>query len=550
VTGVPHTVRILCGLLALPLCACGAFAPPRHEPVAIAVPAGWSAVDAAAGGAAAIDDTSLSNWWQRFDDPPLNDLIARALQSNTSIVAAQAAARQSQAERDGAAAALWPTLDATASAQRGKALGQSTANQFKFELGANWAPDVFGAQRAALDAADAALQASAASLGDTQVQVTADVALQVIVLRTARARLALAEDNLASQQETLQITSWRQQAGLVTTLEVEQAQAAVEQTRAVLPALQTLIAQTQHGLAVLSGQPPVALPAPVNEALDVPQAREGIALAIPADALRQRADVRAAEFQVAAALARVGQAQAQRWPSFAIGGSLGMSSLTLSALNNGASVVRALLASVSLPVFDGGASRANVRLQQAAFEQAEQGYRAAVLAALQDVENALVAFFIKGLGDDTRRLPARLKVGDLVRVEGPYGRFNFDSAMQRQIWVGGGIGITPFIARLRELALEPDGKHVDLFQTSATADAGASARLKALALDAKVELHQMVDAIDGRLNANRLCAAVPDWRSADVWFCGPAAFGRALRRDLLAKGLLARNFHQELFNLR
>jgi predicted ferric reductase len=161
-----------------------------------------------------------------------------------------------------------------------------------------------------------------------------------------------------------------------------------------------------------------------------------------------------------------------------------------------------------------------------------------------------MVFFIKGLGDNTRQLPARLKVGDLVRVEGPYGRFNFDGATQRQIWVGGGIGITPFIARLKELALQPDGKHVDLFQTSATADAVASARLKSLALEAHVGLHQMVDAVDGRLSANKLCATVPDWRSADVWFCGPAAFGRALRRDLLAKGLLARNFHQELFNLR
>jgi outer membrane protein, multidrug efflux system len=382
-------LRILGCLLVLPLWACSALAPPRQEPVPIDVPAGWSAADAA--GAALIDDTSLSNWWRRFDDPLLNDLMARALQSNTSIVAAQAAVRQSQAQRDGAAALLWPTLDATASAQRGKALGQSTANQFKLGLEANWVPDVFGAQRAALDAGNAAVQASSASLGDTQVQVTADVALQIIVLRSAMARLVLANDNLDSQQETLQITSWRQQAGLVTTLEVEQAQAAVEQTRAVLPALQTLIGQTRHGLAVLSGQPPAALPDAFGETLEVPQAREAINLAIPADTLRQRADVRAAEFQVAAALARVGQAQAQRWPSFAIGGSLGVSALTLGALNNGASVVNALLASVSQPIFDGGAARANVRSQQAAFEQAEQSYRAAVLAALQDVENALVA---------------------------------------------------------------------------------------------------------------------------------------------------------------
>ena len=114
-------------------------------------------------------------------------------------------------------------------------------------------------------------------------------------------------------------------------------------------------------------------------------------LNIPADTLRQRADIRATEYQVAAALARVAQAEAQRWPSFAIGGSIGLSAVTAAALTNGASVLSSVLASVSLPVFDGGAARAQVRAQQAALEQAQQVYRAAVLAALQDVENALVA---------------------------------------------------------------------------------------------------------------------------------------------------------------
>ncbi len=161
-----------------------------------------------------------------------------------------------------------------------------------------------------------------------------------------------------------------------------------------------------------------------------------------------------------------------------------------------------------------------------------------------------LVFLIKGLGDYTNALPTLLKTGGLLRVEGPYGRFNFDGAKPRQVWVGGGIGITPFIARLQQLARQPDGKTIDLFHTTADVDEAAFARLREAARAAHVRLHLMVDAVDGRLDAERLCRAVPDWREADFWFCGPAAFGSELRRDLLARGLGRRHFHQELFNLR
>lgn len=161
-----------------------------------------------------------------------------------------------------------------------------------------------------------------------------------------------------------------------------------------------------------------------------------------------------------------------------------------------------------------------------------------------------MVFLIKGLGDYTRQLPNLLKAGDLLRVEGPYGCFNFNSDKRRQIWVGGGIGITPFIARLQQLAVKPDGKTIDLFYATSTPGDGAVMQLRAAAQAVGANLHVLVESVDGRLNAGRLCAAVPDWPTADVWFCGPVAFGQTLRRDLLAKGLAGRDFHQEIFSLR
>jgi predicted ferric reductase len=159
-------------------------------------------------------------------------------------------------------------------------------------------------------------------------------------------------------------------------------------------------------------------------------------------------------------------------------------------------------------------------------------------------------FLIKDLGDYTKTLPARLLPGALLRVEGPYGAFDFEGSRRRQIWVSGGIGITPFLARLNQLALRPDGKAIDLFHSTTTRDEAAFARLRAAADAAGASLHLVVDAADGRMTAERLCATIPAWREADFWFCGPAGFGHSLRRDLLARGLAARDFHQELFDLR
>lgn len=381
--------------LLLALAGCASAPPQAAAPPAVEVPATWSrtASIASASPAAATSLAPVTNsrWWLRFGDPQLASLVTQALQANTSVKSAQAALREARALRDVSAAGLRPALGSSASARRSVAGGRSAGNSFSAGLDASWEPDVFGANRSALDASEASARASAASLGDTQVSVAAEVALSYITLRSAQARLAIAQDHLASQEETLQITQWRLQAGLVTSLEAEQARAATEQTRAQVPALQTSIEQARHALAVLCGQPPAALAAVLAAAAPVPQAAGDLALSIPAETLRQRPDVRAAELQITAAVARVAQADAARRPNFTLSGSLGLSALTLGALTNGSAVVGSLLAGVSWPVFDGGAARAQVRAQQAALEQAHASYQASVFTALKEVEDALVA---------------------------------------------------------------------------------------------------------------------------------------------------------------
>lgn len=159
-------------------------------------------------------------------------------------------------------------------------------------------------------------------------------------------------------------------------------------------------------------------------------------------------------------------------------------------------------------------------------------------------------FLIKALGDYTRLLPGRLRVGSVVTLEGPYGRFTFEGDARRQIWIGGGIGITPFLARLQALGSAPDGRDIDLFHSTAQYDPDVIARLQREATAAKVRLHVLWDPRDGRLDVAGIVSQVPDWREADVWFCGPGGFGRAIRDGLLRLGLPAERFHQELFEMR
>ncbi len=375
--------------LGLPLLlgACASVMPAHPDTALPTVPAQWSNAPSGAQGSTAPD---ISVWWTRFGDAQLTALVDQALQANTSIKAAQAAVRQAR---------LGPTVGASGSAQRSQTGNNDASHLFKAGFDAGWEPDLFGGNRASASASAADAQASAASLADTRVSLAAEVAAGYINLRGLQGRLAIARSNLETQDETLQITRWRNQAGLASSLEVEQAVSTTEQTRAQIPALQTSVTQALNALAVLTGRAPGPLNAELGPAAPVPPPPPALALSFPADTLRQRPDVRVAELRVQAALARIAVADAARLPSFRLSGSLGLSALTLGSLTSSASLVQSLLASVSATVFDGGAGRAQVRAQQAAMEQTLAAYEGVALAALQEVEDALVA--IQG---DTERL--------------------------------------------------------------------------------------------------------------------------------------------------
>lgn len=324
----------------------------------------------------------------RLNDPLLDELLLQADRHNTRALSAEAAWQQARALRLEAAAGWWPALQASATAQRNRSGSAAAQNTLSASVDATWAPDLFGRQRDAVNATEAREAAAEAQWAGTQALVASELTLSYLALRSSQQRLALAQANLASQQETLQITRWRVQAGLLTALQAQQALAAAEQTAALLPAWQNSIELQSHAIALLTGQAPVQWMNALARAAPLAELAADPALSPPALTLARLPAWQAAQQQVQAAAADLAQAQAAQSPSLALSGSLGASALSLGGLGSAAAVLRAVAARWAVPVFDGGALQARVQAQQALLVQAQQARQGVSLAALQAVEDA------------------------------------------------------------------------------------------------------------------------------------------------------------------
>ena len=231
------------------------------------------------------------------------------------------------------------------------------------------------------------------------VTLTAEVARNYIALRGFQRQLAIAEDNLKAQRDTFNVTQAKYKAGLrgqntpSFAVSVDRAAAQVASTESSIPALEISIRQSVHRIAVLLGQDPESL---ANELLD-PKAIPNVAapeipLGLPSELLRRRPDIRRAERQLAAATARIGAATADLFPRFSLTGSAGFQSATARHLADWSSRFYSFGPAVSWPIFDAGRIRANIEVQDARTQQALLNYQKTVLTAMEDVENALVAY--------------------------------------------------------------------------------------------------------------------------------------------------------------
>jgi NodT family efflux transporter outer membrane factor (OMF) lipoprotein len=376
----------------LSLAGCAAVGPnyKASEPNA---PAGWHTELRQGLSAEETSPRQLAGWWTTLNDPLLTSLVEQAVNNNLDLKQATAKVREARARRGISRAGMFPTLDASGSATRSKSSGSAASNSF-YSVGfdAGWEVDIFGGVRRAVEAAEADLAASRENLRDVLVSLTAEVALNYLDTRTFQARLAVAEGNLAIQQQTFDLTQSRYEAGLDNELVLQQARYNLESTKAQIPTLRSGLEEAKNRLAVLTGKIPGSVHELLAQTRPIPVIPPTVAVGVPAETLRQRPDIRLAERNFAAQTARIGVATADLYPKFRLTGSIGLESIKSADLFKSASQTWNIGPSISWNLFDAGAIRQNIEVQSAIGEQYLLAYEATVLGALEEVENALTAY--------------------------------------------------------------------------------------------------------------------------------------------------------------
>jgi NodT family efflux transporter outer membrane factor (OMF) lipoprotein len=347
----------------------------------------------------------LSHWWQQFNDPLLVELVEAAQAVSPTVATARSRIAQARAARVAAGAALWPNLDAVASASRGNSQPPlPLATTVQAGLQTAWEIDLFGGNRAAADAAQARLAGAHAGWHDARVSVAAETATSYLNLRTCERQLTVAENDATSRAQTSRLTALSEQAGFTppATAALARASAAEASARATQQRAQCEL--ELKSLVALSAMPEPALRRKLTAPWTDPSEVASLDVAsVPAEVLAQRPDVYQAELEVAAASADVGTARAQRFPRLSLSGSIAAGVIRAGGANSDAQLWSIGPLAVTLPLFDGGRRAANVDAAQARYEEAAALYAARVRQAVREVEQALVTLESARLrGEDAR----------------------------------------------------------------------------------------------------------------------------------------------------
>ena len=351
-------------------------------------------------GAVAHEDISwpASRWWTAWGDPQLDALIARGLAEQPGLAAVQARIAQAEAGVGAAGAARRPQVNAavdltdqrfTKNGMVPAPLAGSTEWNNSAQVSASWELDLFGRQRAALDAAIGRLRAAQAERQAAELLLAGNIATAYVSLGRQLALRTLLQHGLDQREQVLALVRQRITAGLDTTVEQRQAEGVIAQTRVEIEALSEQIARTRHALAALSGQGPQALadfapPLATVASMPLPQG-------LPADLIGRRADLVAQRWRVEAALKDVDLARTQFYPNVNLVAFVGLSSLGLDRFIESGSRTYGAGPALRLPIFDGGRLRANLKAQSAAVDAAVDGYNDALLQALREVADEVAS---------------------------------------------------------------------------------------------------------------------------------------------------------------
>lgn len=404
------TLRRLTGtaLCAAMLAACAPVGPDFVRPNSPVVKQ-WIEVNSPDANASGLTSRSapVVKWWETFNDPTLNKLIAEAYAQNLSLQVAGARVLQARAQLGIAFGELYPQSQAIGGSIERRQLSENlgpisdinriipldtefSTSQVGFD--AQWELDVWGQQRRGVQAARSNLALQVANYDDALVTLTGDVAALYINIRALQEGLGVARENIALQQASADLTQLRFNNGVTTELDVQESTALLNNTKAVVPQLETELQQAKNAMAVLLGTTPSRVNGLLSSSGRIPSTRSNIAVGVPAELLRRRPDVRAAELAAATQSAQVGIAMADLYPQFILSGSIGVQASGGRNLFSTNSSTGLASAGVVWNVLNYGRIKNNVRAQDAAYQELIANYQNTVVSAYSEVESAMVAY--------------------------------------------------------------------------------------------------------------------------------------------------------------
>lgn len=392
----PYTmIALALGALSLSSCTVG----PDYERPAMSPPQDFVAGEVLEALNAGKDQALPvgANWWEGFNDPILNDLIETGLEENFEIAAAMARVKAARARigLTGSADNLFIGTDAGGDIEERRELNpdssSETTTSFSAGLGIGLPLDIFGRTRRDVERARAALQSALAELRGIVLFVSSDIADEYLSLRGNQRQLELLRESVDLQEQTLSIVRTRYESGLSPELDVQRATSSVESLRAQIPPLEENLQNSRNELATLSGEFPGAFEELLTPAQDIPLYSARIPDALPLEVLNARPDVAQSEADLKAAIAAIGVAEAEFYPSFDLAANLTFGRTGVSSMNPTEVLIGSLSAIIQQVITDGGARSANREIAEAQAEEALAAYEFTLRNAVQEIEASLNA---------------------------------------------------------------------------------------------------------------------------------------------------------------
>ncbi|MGO7443496.1 efflux transporter outer membrane subunit [Rhizobium ruizarguesonis] len=376
---------------AFTLLLAGCVSGPDHVPPQMPLPAKFQE-----GGSKSNGDVVAAQWWTAYRDKQLDGLVAHGLSENLDVLQALERINSASADVTVAGAGGLPSLDVSASHTVSGEKGSQrttigTTNTTGGEASLSRLLDFFGQYRRSKESAIASLGAAYATADNAKLTFLKDLVESYIDARYYQERIALSQASLNSRQQTYELTQLQLKAGAASRLDVVQAEGLVQSTKSDIPGLQQSFTESAHHIATLLGMPAASLMGELQKSAGQPVFRGDIRAGIPADLIRNRPDIRKAERDLAAAVADIGAAEAQLYPSISLSGSISPSWVKSSGASGGTLTSWSFGPTLNLPIFDGGKLRANVDIEKSDAKTQYLAWKEAVLNGVEEVENALSA---------------------------------------------------------------------------------------------------------------------------------------------------------------